>query len=318
MLTVEMLQQNTALAGLTDAQLNAISEMSRNDENTVIGTRIGALHGQYDSDILSVSGIAKNNGEKSYDYVKRVLSEYKSQIGSTATLQAQLANAQSEVQKLKDKLATGTGDEVLKQQLKDAKAQVTQLQTQLTTKETEYNDAKAKLEGQIKDVHVDYAFQAATSNLKFKSGITENVQKILLASAKAEVLAKGTPDFIDGENGSKILVFRGADGNVLNNPANNLNPFTVKDLIMQTSIKDIVDTGKQQTGAGTNGGSQQTFGGNATQSVLDLSGAKNQLEADKMIENHLLASGITRDSSEFSDKSLQIRNENNVSQLPIR
>ena len=47
MLTIEMLRQSSDLAGLTDNQLNAIAEMSRNDENTVIGTKIGALHGQY-------------------------------------------------------------------------------------------------------------------------------------------------------------------------------------------------------------------------------------------------------------------------------
>ena len=48
MLTVEMLQQNTALTGLTEAQLNAIAEMSRNDENTVIGTRIAGIPEQID------------------------------------------------------------------------------------------------------------------------------------------------------------------------------------------------------------------------------------------------------------------------------
>lgn len=317
MLTIEMLRQNASLTGLTDAQLTAIAEMSRNDENTVIGTKIGALHGQYDSDILSITGIAKNNGEKSYDYAKRVLNDYKSQISSTATVQAQLANAQKEVQTLKDKLAAGAGDETLKQQLKDAKAQVTQLQTQLTTKETEYNDAKAKLEGQIKDVHVDYAFQAATSALKFKAGITEGVQKILLASAKAEVLAKGTPDFVDDGKGGKTLVFRGADGNVLNNPANNLNPFTVQELVMQTSIKDVIDTGKQQHGGGTNPIVTVTGGGSGA-TLLDLSNVKNQLDADKAIESYLLSNGLTRDSAEFAEQSLQLRTENKVNELPIR
>ena len=317
MLTVEMLRQNASLTGLTDAQLTAIAEMSKNDENTVIGTKIGALHGQYDSDILSITGIAKNNGEKSYDYAKRVLNDYKSQIGSTATIQAQLANAQKEVQTLKDKLAAGAGDETLKQQLKDAKAQVTQLQTQLTTKETEFNEAKTKLEGQIKDVHVDYAFQAATSALKFKAGITEGVKKILLASAKAEVLAKGTPDFVDDGKGGKTLVFRGADGNVLNNPANNLNPFTVQELVMQTSIKDVVDTGKQQPGGGTKPiVTIPDAGGGAT--LLDLSNVKNQLDADKAIESYLLSNGLTRDSAEFAEQSLQLRTENKVSELPIR
>lgn len=317
MLTIEMLRQNASLTGLTDAQLTAIAEMSRNDENTVIGTKIGALHGQYDSDILSITGIAKNSGEKSYDYAKRVLNDYKSQISSTATIQAQLANAQKEVQTLKDKLAAGAGDETLKQQLKDAKAQVTQLQTQLTTKETEYNEAKTKLEGQIKDVHIDYAFQAATSALKFKAGITDSVQKILLASAKAEVLAKGTPDFIDDGKGGKTLVFRGADGNVLNNPANNLNPFTVQELVMQTSIKDVVDTGKAQTGGGTQP-IVQPGGGGGGATLLDLSNVRNQLDADKAIESYLLSNGITRDSAEFAEQSLQLRNENKVSELPIR
>ena len=77
MLTIEMLRQSSALTGLTDDQLNAIAEMSRNDENTVIGTKIGALHGQYDTDILGITGIKKKDGEKSYDYAKRVLGEYK-------------------------------------------------------------------------------------------------------------------------------------------------------------------------------------------------------------------------------------------------
>lgn len=319
MLTIEMLQQNASLAGLTDVQLNAIAEMSRNDENTVIGTRIGTLHGQYDTDILSITGVAKNNGEKSYDYMKRVLNEYKTQIGSTATIQAQLANAQSEVQKLKEKLAEGAGDEALKQQLKDAKAQVVQLQTQLTSTKEEYANAKIEYEGKINSVHVDYAFRAAMGGLKFKDGITEGVQKILLDSAKAEVLAKGTPEFIDNARGEKVLVFRGADGNVLNNPTNNLNPYTVMELVMQTSIKDVIDTGKQQTGTGTSGGAGGTTGGGTGGSnILDFSGVKNQIEADKVIESYLLSNGLTRDSAEFASQSLQLRNENNVSELPIR
>lgn len=316
MLTIEMLRQNELLNGLTDSQLTAITEMSRNDENTVIGTRIGALHGQYDSDILSITGIAKNNGEKSYDYAKRVLNDYKSQLGSTATIQAQLTNAQKEVQTLKDKLAAGAGDEALKQQLKDAKTQVTQLQSQLTAKEAEFNEAKTKLEGQIKDVHIDYAFQAATNSLKFKAGITDNVQKILLESAKAEVLAKGTPDFIDDGKGGKTLIFRGQDGNVLNNPSNNLNPFTVQELIMQTSIKDVIDTGRTQQGGGTRPINSSSGGGKDT--VLDFSGVKNQIEADKVIESYLLSNGITRDSAEFAQQSLHLREENKINDLPIR
>lgn len=310
-----MLRQSSALTGLTDDQLNAIAEMSRNDENTVIGTKIGALHGQYDADILGITGIKKKDGEKSYDYAKRVLGEYKTKAESTKTIQTQLTAAQAQVAELQSKLEKGAGDETLKQQLKDAKAQVTQLQTQLQTKETEFNTKKAEFDKTIKDTHVDYAFQAATAGLKFKSGITEPIQKTLLNAAKAEVLAKGTPDFIEDGQGGKKLVIRGADGNILNNPKNNLNPYTMQELVMETSLKDVIDKGRQQTGGGTGGFGS---GSGGTGGTLDLSGIKSQVEADKAIEAHLLANGLTRDSQEFADQSMQLRTENNVASLPIR
>jgi hypothetical protein len=317
MLTIDMLRQNSALAGLTDVQVNAIAEMSRNDENTVIGTKIGALHGQYDTDIFSITGIKKNDGEKSYDYAKRVLNEYKTKASSTQDLQQKLDAANKKVTDLEKKIESGEGDAALRQQLKDTKAQVSQLQSQLQTKETEFNTQKKELEDNIKNVHVDYAFQAAVSGLKFKSGITDNVQNVLLKSAKAEVLTKGTPDFIDDGQGGKKLVLRGQDGNILNNPKNNLNPYTLQELILETSLKDVIDTGRQQIGGGTGGqGGQGGQGGSGV--TLDLSSVKSQVEADKAIETYLLHTGLTRDSQEFADKSLEIRNDNNISQLPIK
>ena len=317
MLTIEMLRQSSALAGLTDEQFNAIAEMSRNDENTVIGTKIGALHGQYDADILSVTGIKKKDGEKSYDYAKRVLADFKAKAESTKAIQTQLDAANAKVIDLQAKIEKNAGDETLRQQLKDAKAQVTQLQTQLQTKETEFNSKKAEFEKAIKDIHVDYAFQAATAGLKFKNGITEPIQKTLLNAAKAEVLAKGTPDFVEDAQGVKKLVLRGADGNILNNPKNNLNPYTMQELVMETSLKDVIDNGRQQTGGGT-GGFGGGQGGNGGGFTLDLSGIRTQVEADRAIEAHLLANGLTRDSSQFSEQLTQIRTENNVASLPIK
>lgn len=308
MLTIDTLRQNGTLAGLSDEQFNAIAEMSRNDENTVIGTRIGELHGQYDNDIFGITGIHKNQGEKSYEYAKRVLNEYKSQIASTATTQAQLQNAKNEVEKLKSQLAAGGSDEQLKQQLKDAKSQVSQLQKQLSDKEAEFNTAKAKYDKDIKDIHVDYAFSKAASELKFKEGITQSVQNIMLQAAKAEVFTKGTPDFIDGK-----LVFRDNSGNVLNNPNNNLNPYTAAELLSQTSLKDIIDTGIKQTGGGT-GPVKPT----SSATMLDLSGIKTQVEADKAIEAHLLSQGLTRDDVKFGERLTAIRTENKISELPIR
>ena len=309
-----MLNQSESLKGLTDAQKLAITTLSSNDEATVIGTKIGALHGQYDADILSISGINKADGEKTYDYLKRVLGDYKTKLDGTKTLSAQLEAQKKKVTELETKLAAGGSDEAVKQQLKDARHQVTQLQTQLTAKTEELDNAKKDYEKKEKDLQVGFAFTNATAGIKFKADVSEPVKKILLAAAKDEILAKGTPDFIDDGNGGKKLVLRDAAGNTINNPKNNLNPYTIEELVMETSLKDVIDTGKQQPGGGTKpnpSSDHRTFN-------LDLSTAKTQQEADIQIENYLLSTGLTRDNVEFGNKALEIRNENNVSNLPIR
>ena len=309
-----MLNQSESLKGLTDAQKLAITTLSSNDEATVIGTKIGALHGQYDADILSISGISKADGEKTYDYLKRVLGDYKTKLDGTKTLSAQLEAQKKKVTELEAKLAAGGSDEAVKQQLKDARHQVTQLQTQLTAKTEELDNAKKDYEKKEKDLQVGFAFTNATAGIKFKADVSEPVRKILLAAAKDEILAKGTPDFVDDGKGGKKLVLRDAAGNTLNNPKNNLNPYTIEELIVETSLKDVIDTGKQQPGGGTKPNPQS---GHRTVN-LDLSTAKTQQEADVQIENYLLSTGLTRDNVEFGNKALEIRNENNVSNLPIR
>lgn len=309
-----MLNQSESLKGLTDAQKLAITTLSSNDEATVIGTKIGALHGQYDADILSISGISKADGEKTYDYLKRVLGDYKTKLDGTKTLSAQLEAQKKKVTELETKLAAGGSDEAVKQQLKDARHQVTQLQTQLTAKTEELDNAKKDYEKKEKDLQVGFAFTNATAGIKFKADVSEPVRKILLAAAKDEILAKGTPDFVDDGKGGKKLVLRDAAGNTLNNPKNNLDPYTIEELVMETSLKDVIDTGKQQPGGGTKPNpshDRRTFN-------LDLSTAKTQQEADIQIENYLLSTGLTRDNVEFGNKALEIRNENNVSNLPIR
>ena len=81
-------------------------------------------------------------------------------------------------------------------------------------------------------------------------------------------------------------------------------------------MKDVIDTGRQQPGGGTT--PSTPTGGGSHSLTLDLSGAKTQREADIQIETYLLSTGLTRDNAEFGDKALEIRNENNVSNLPIR
>lgn len=315
MLTIEMLRQNPVLAPLSDTVLQAIATMSQNDENTVIGTKLGAMYGQYDSDILGITGIAKNNGEKSSDYAKRVLTQYKSSVTEVNTVKKELETSKQKIKDLEEKVAAGSADDAIKQQLKDAKTQVSQLQSQLQAKEADILKVKTEYETKLKNTKIDFAFNQAASNIKFKDTVPESIKSILLASAKAEIMAKGTPDFIDDEKGNSVFVLRDKDGNILNNVKNNLNPYTIAELLNESSLKDVIASDIKFTGSGTKpiDATKPTVA-----SDIDLSSVKSQIEADTAIENYLLSKGYTRDSMEFSEQSLKLREENNVSSLPIR
>ena len=71
MLTKETLIANEALAGLTDEQITAITTLSANDENTVIGQKFGEVYRQMDSTIEKATGIKRDGDEKTYLYLER-------------------------------------------------------------------------------------------------------------------------------------------------------------------------------------------------------------------------------------------------------
>ena len=314
-LTAAILRANAGLAALSDEQLSIIEEMSKNDENTVIGTKIGELHGQYDADVLSVTGIAKNQGEKSYDYVKRILGDYKQKASGVEALNNQITELKNQVEGYKKTIAEGKGNEAVAQQLKDAQKQLADTQALFEAKTKEWQEKYDALNGQYQSGLIDAEFGKALQGMKFKSIYPESVQKTLIESAKRTVLSTAKPDWVE-ENGVKKLVFRDAAGNIMTNQANRLNPFTPGELL-QRELKDVLDTGRQQKGAGTNG-NQGGAGGQGGAGTLDLTGVTNQVDADEAISKHLMSLGYTRGSREFSDEALKLRKENEVDKLPIQ
>lgn len=312
-LTAAILRANAGLAALSDEQLGIIEELSRNDENTVIGARIGELHGQYDNDVLSVTGIAKNQGEKSYDYVKRILGDYKQKAAGAEALNTQITELQTQIEGYKKTIAEGKGNEAVAQQLKDAQKQLADTQALFETKNKEWQEKYDSLNSQYQQSLIDAEFGKALQGMKFKSIYPESVQKTLIESAKRTILGTAKPDWVE-ENGVRKLVFRDAAGNIMTNQENRLNPFTPGELL-QRELKDVLDTGRQQRGTGTQGNQGGSGGAGGS---LDLTGITNQVDADNAISKHLMGLGYTRGSKEFSDEALKIRQENGIDKLPIQ
>ncbi len=308
-LTAEVIKANADLANLTDAQLAAITTLSANEENHVINTKIGEIHGRYDEDVKTVTGIEKNQGEKSYDYVKRVLADLKTKSAGAPDLQSY----ENEIATLKSQIANGKGDEAIRQQLKDAQAELATLKTQYDTDKQAWGNKEKEFSQQITSIQVDTQFEKAVAGLKFKAGYPESIQKTLLSSAKSAILGAYKPDWVEAD-GQRIMVFRDKNGEILRNKANSLNPYTASELISE-QLKEVIDNGRIITGAGTQG---QGNGQSGSAEVFNIAGAKTQVEADEMIVKYLMQNGETRGSASFAEKQKKLRQENGVDKLPIR
>jgi hypothetical protein len=312
-LTPEVIKANADLATLSEAQLTAIATLSVNDENQVINTKIGELHGRYDEDVKTVTGIEKNQGEKSYDYVKRVLGDFKSKIGGATELQTKIAGYETEIANLKQQISSGKGDEVIRQQLKDAQTELATLKTQYDTDKQAWGNKEKEFSQQITGIQVDTQFEKAVAGLKFKAGYPESVQKTLLSSAKSAILGTYKPDWVEAD-GKKIMVFRDAKGEILRNKSNGLNPYTAQELISD-QLKEVLDAGQKKAGAGTEDPGK---GRTDTIEIVDIAGAKTQVQADEIIVKYLMQNGETRGSASFAEKQKKLREENGVNKLPIR
>lgn len=295
-LTTELLRANAATVGLTDEQVTAIVEMSRNDETAVIGQKTGEIYGGLDADILAASGIAKNGTEKTYDYAKRVIGEIKGQAGSAAAMQAQIADLTKEKARLESEVAKG-GDAETRRALTQAKADLAAVTTQYTELKTKYEKAEQDYATKLMNVRLDGEFARASAGLKFKAEFAPAVQSVLVRQAVEKVRGMN-PEFIDDGTGAgtKVLAFKDSTGAILRNPETNLNPFTASELVArELRTMGVLDEGRKQAGAG----SKETPLGGGTPGSVDISGARTQREAADTIAKGLLSQGMTVGSDKY-------------------
>ena len=312
-LTSEVIKANAVLAGLTDEQIAAITTLSVNDENTVIAQKTGKIYGDLDADILAATGVAKNGTEKTYDYAKRVLSEFKTKAEGATTLQTQIDSLTKEKVRLEKAIADGATDAETAKALKQAKADLTAVTTQFNDLKTKFDQAEQTHNTELFGIRVETALQTATAGLKFKAGLPESATKVLLSQAIDKI--KGmNPEFIDDGKGGKMLAFKDETGAIMRNPNNQLNPYTPGDLLTrELETMGILDKGRQAAGGGT--GAPGVNGGNGG-ATFDVTGAKTRVEAYDAIANTLFAQGLQAGTEKFDAAMKQAWLDNNVAALP--
>ena len=314
-LTTELLKGNAATAGLSDEQINAVVEMSKNDETAVIGQKTGEIYGGLDADILAASGIAKNGAEKTYDYAKRVIGEIKGQAGNAQQLQSQIADLTKEKARLEKVIADGGADAETKRELAKAKADLANVTKEYGEWKTKFDTAETDHQKALFGMKIDGELAKASAGIKFKADLPKTVTSVLMDQAIAKVKSLN-PEYIDDGNGGKVLAFN-ENGTTMRNPENNLRPYTAAELVeRELKAMGVLETGRVQTGAGT----KQQPTGNGNGGTVDISGARTQDEAHEMIAKQLMEQGKINGSKEFNDAMTQAWKDNRdaIKALPIR
>ena len=313
-LTSEVLKANAALAGLTDEQITAITTLSANDENSVIAQKTGKIYGDLDADILAATGVAKNGTEKTYDYAKRVLTEFKTKAESATTLQSQIDGLTKEKARLEKAIADGATDAETKKALTQAQKDLAAVTTQFNDLKGKYDQAEQTHNTELFGIRVESALQTATAGLKFKAGLPESVTKVLLDQAITKI--KGmNPELIDDGKGGKMLAFKDETGAIMRNPNNQLNPYTPGDLLAkELETMGILDKGRQAAGGGT--GAPTGGGGAGGNATIEISGVKTRTEAYDAITANLQQQGLAVGTKQFDDAMTQAWKDNNIAALP--
>ena len=319
MITREMLTNDTVLGTLTEEQINAITTLSRNDEEAVIGGRFREVYNQLDETIARETGIARNGDEKTYLYLERAAKTLAAKANSVEGLNTKINELTRERDRWKKTAEDGSADEQLRKQLAQAQTDLNNVRSQYDTLKQENDTMRQQHASEILGLQIDSEIKGAVAGLRFKAEYPKQLTDTILQQTIARI--KGmNPEYIDDGKGGKRLAFKEADGAVKRNPEQHLEPYTAGELLAkELKAMGVLDEGRQAAGAGTKpptGGGAGNGGDNAV--TVDISMARTQTEAQDIIARQLMQQGMTNGSKEFQEAMTTAWKDNNVSDLPIQ
>jgi hypothetical protein len=289
--------------------------LSKNDEEAVIGAHFREVYNRLDETIARETGIARDGDEKTYNYLERAARQLAGKANSVEGLNTKIHDLTAERDRLKKAIEENTVDEKLKKDLAQAIKDLDSVKTQYNTLKADYDKQKTDHATELENFRIDNEIASVKGGIKFKSDLPETATNVLMEQAINKV--KGFKhEFIDDGNGGKRLVFKDANDAIMRNAEKQLEPFTIGDLLTkELKTMGVLDEGRQQQGGGTHAPKvTHTQDG----IVIDLSGARTQVEAQEMIAQTLMKQGLINGSSEFQEASTKAWKENNCQALPFQ
>ena len=311
MITQEMLAQQEVLNGLTAEQIEAITTLSKNDEEAVIGNRFREVYNRLDETIATTTGIARNGDEKTYNYLERAAKAVKAQADKVEGLQTKVQELTNEKARLEKVIQDGTADEQTKKQLAQAQRDLASIKEQFNTLKGEKDSLIEQHTKELLNVRIDNELSQALAGIKLKGDLPEQALKTLIGQTM-QVVKGFNPEYVDDGKGGKQLVFKDAQGAILRNPEKGLNPMTAGELLeRELKAMGIID---ERRAAG--GGTEPPKPSGAGDEPIVITGARTRVEANEMLTQQLLKRGLVNGSKQFMEAMRKAWEDNNVKALP--
>lgn len=193
------------------------TELINNSTIEKIKAREFELKVGYERDIQELTGEVKGVNEKTHEYLKRVL-------GGTL----------SKAKELEAKLNSSTSaDDTIKQ-----------IQESFTQKEQDYLKKIGEYEAKLTNTKKENIFNEGLKSLKLSKDVDTEYLELKLQQIKAKYLNNLSFD----EQGNAILL--DSEGKTLRNEANNMNPFTINE-VLSKELEKFIDNGRTVEGAST-------------------------------------------------------------------
>jgi len=247
-----------------------------NFEETKIAPKISELHNKYDEDIHSVLGVRKNADEKTYDFLKRTLSEMKEQRDERV----------QKIENLEKAVKDTTGKEALEQ----AQRELESIKSKHNNALKQWEEERQQLEGSTLTMKINHELDKGLTGLVFKDAklVPEDVRNIHIDVVKSE-LAK-IAEFVDGK-----MVFKNDKGEIIRDAK--LNPLGPQE-ILKERLKAILNEGRIQSGPGIKENEPliETKDGKIDVTLV----VPDTVKTNQDLMTFMLESGLKRGTKEFS------------------
>jgi len=194
------------------------TELINNSTTEKIKAREFELKVGYEKDIQELTGEVKGVNEKTHEYLKRVLG---GSLSKAKELEAKLNSSVS-------------ADDTIKQ-----------IQDNFSQKEQELLKKIGEYESKLTNTKKDSIFNEGLKSLKLSKDVDPEYLELKLNQIKAKYLNNLSFD----EQGNAILL--DAEGKTLRNESNNMNPFTISE-VLSKELEKFIDNGRTVEGANTN------------------------------------------------------------------